>query len=157
MCWYMILVSLFLSYFALSVGPSVHPRLCIWLNSVPFLWLSDILLYIGIVTSLSHSSPAIWETWVRSLGWEDPLKKGKATHSSVLPIPEFHGLYSPWGCKESDPTEWLARALSVDGHLGCLHVLQWTLGCMCLFEIWFSRGICPVVRLLKHMDTQQVK
>ena len=25
------------------------------------------------------------ETWVRSLGWEDPLEKGKATHSSVLP------------------------------------------------------------------------
>ena len=28
--------------------------------------------------------PAMWETWVRSLGWEDPLEKGKATHSSVL-------------------------------------------------------------------------
>ena len=27
---------------------------------------------------------AIWETWVRSLGWEDPLKKGKPTHSSIL-------------------------------------------------------------------------
>ena len=26
----------------------------------------------------------MWETWVRSLGWEDPLKKGKATHSSIL-------------------------------------------------------------------------
>ena len=29
--------------------------------------------------------PAIRETWVRSLGWEDPLEKGKATHSSSLP------------------------------------------------------------------------
>ena len=28
--------------------------------------------------------PAMWETWVRLLGWEDPLEKGKATHSSVL-------------------------------------------------------------------------
>ena len=28
--------------------------------------------------------PAMQETWVRSLGWEDPLEKGKATHSSVL-------------------------------------------------------------------------
>ena len=26
----------------------------------------------------------VWETWVRSLGWEDPLQKGKATHSSIL-------------------------------------------------------------------------
>ena len=29
--------------------------------------------------------PAMWETWVRSLGLEDPLKKGIATHSSILP------------------------------------------------------------------------
>ena len=28
--------------------------------------------------------PAIWETWVRSLGWEDPLEKEMATHSSLL-------------------------------------------------------------------------
>ena len=28
--------------------------------------------------------PAKWETWVRSLDWEDPLEKGKATHSSIL-------------------------------------------------------------------------
>ena len=28
--------------------------------------------------------PAMWETWVRSLGWEDPLEKGTATHSSFL-------------------------------------------------------------------------
>ena len=44
----------------------------------------------------------MWETWVRSLGWGDPLK-GKATHSSIWPG-EFHGLYSPWGHKESDTT-----------------------------------------------------
>ena len=29
-------------------------------------------------------SPAVWETWVRSLGWEDPLDEGMATHSSIL-------------------------------------------------------------------------
>ena len=28
--------------------------------------------------------PAMWETWVQSLGWEDPLEKGPATHSSIL-------------------------------------------------------------------------
>ena len=28
--------------------------------------------------------PAMWETWVRFLGWEDPLEKGRATHSSIL-------------------------------------------------------------------------
>ena len=30
------------------------------------------------------SPPAMWETWVPSLGWKDPLEKGKATHSSIL-------------------------------------------------------------------------
>ena len=29
-------------------------------------------------------SPAMWESWVRSLGWEDPLEDGMATHSSIL-------------------------------------------------------------------------
>ena len=29
--------------------------------------------------------PIMWETWVRSLGWEDPLEKEMATHSSILP------------------------------------------------------------------------
>ena len=28
--------------------------------------------------------PAMWETWVQSLGWEDPLEKGMADHSSIL-------------------------------------------------------------------------
>ena len=28
--------------------------------------------------------PAMWETWLRSLGWEDPLEEGTATHSSIL-------------------------------------------------------------------------
>ena len=28
--------------------------------------------------------PAMWETWVRSLGWEDPLEEGMETHSSIL-------------------------------------------------------------------------
>ena len=36
------------------------------------------------VAQLVKNSPAMWETWVRSLGWEDALEKGKATHSSVL-------------------------------------------------------------------------
>ena len=28
--------------------------------------------------------PAMWETWFRSLGWEDPLEEGLAAHSSIL-------------------------------------------------------------------------
>ena len=33
---------------------------------------------------LVKNLPAVWKIWVRSLGWEDPLEKGTATHSSVL-------------------------------------------------------------------------
>ena len=55
---------------------------------------------------------AMWETWVRSLGWEDPLEKGKATHSSILAWRILYSiLYSPWGCKESDTTERLSLSL----------------------------------------------
>ena len=54
----------------------------------------------SLVAQLAKNPPAMWETWVWSLGWEDPLEKGR------LPIPvfwpgEFHGPYSPRGCKES--------------------------------------------------------
>ena len=57
------------------------------------------------------SLPAMWETWVQSLGQEDPLEKEMATHSSILAwrIPwmeELGGLQS-MGCKESDTTERL--------------------------------------------------
>ena len=38
----------------------------------------------SLVAQLVKNLPAIWETWVSSLGQEDPLEKGKATHSSIL-------------------------------------------------------------------------
>ena len=38
----------------------------------------------SLVAQLAKNPPAMRETWVRSLGWEDPLEKGKATHSSIL-------------------------------------------------------------------------
>ena len=54
--------------------------------------------------------PTMQETWVRSLGWEDPLEKETATHSSILawkiPWRSMVG-YSPWGRRESDMTEQL--------------------------------------------------
>ena len=51
------------------------------------------------------------ETWVRSLGREDPLEKEMANHASTvaweIPWTEVPVGYSPWGCKESDTTERL--------------------------------------------------
>ena len=60
------------------------------------------------MAQLVKNPPAMQETWVQSLGWEDPLEKGKATHSSSLAwripwIEEPGGLY-PWGHKESVTT-----------------------------------------------------
>ena len=53
--------------------------------------------------------PAMRETWVLSLGWEDPLEKEMATHSSILswriPWTEELAGYSPQGHKELDTTE----------------------------------------------------
>ena len=59
---------------------------------------------------------ATWETWVQSLGQEDPLEEGMATYSSILAwrIPWIEELmsYSPWGRKESDMTERLTLSVS---------------------------------------------
>ena len=58
--------------------------------------------------TVKHLS-ATQETRVRSLGWEDPLEKEMAAHSSILawriPWTEEPGGNSPWGRKESDRTE----------------------------------------------------
>ena len=38
----------------------------------------------SLVSHTVKTLPVMWDTWVRSLGWEDPLEKGMATHSSIL-------------------------------------------------------------------------
>ena len=38
----------------------------------------------SLVTQMVKNPPVIWETWVQSLSWKDPLEKGIATHSSIL-------------------------------------------------------------------------
>ena len=48
----------------------------------------------SLVAQLVKNPPAMQETWVRSLGWEDLLEKGEATHSSILPG-KFQELCSP--------------------------------------------------------------
>ena len=62
--------------------------------------------------------PAMWETWVRSLGQEDPLEEGMATTPVFLPG-ESHGQrslagYRPSGCKQSDATEPLTTHMHTD-------------------------------------------
>ena len=63
----------------------------------------------SLVAQMVKNPPAMQETWVQSLGWEDPLEDGLATHSSILAwrIPKGRGAWwaTPWGYKESDMTE----------------------------------------------------
>ena len=73
------------------------------------------LSYGSLVVQKVKNPPAMQETQVRYMGWEDPLEKGMATHSSNL-AEEFHAQrslvgYSPWGCKESDMIEPLTLSL----------------------------------------------
>ena len=51
------------------------------------------------VAQMVKKSPAMWETWIRSLGWEDPLEEDMTTHSSVLAwrIPMDRGAWQPPG------------------------------------------------------------
>ena len=69
----------------------------------------------SLVAQMVKNLTAMWETWIWSLGWEDPLEKEMATHSRILAwrIPWTEDLvgYSPWGHKESHPTEWLTHTL----------------------------------------------
>ena len=46
-------------------------------NPIQYSWAS-------LVAQLVKNLPAMWETWLQSLGWEDPQEKVKATHSSIL-------------------------------------------------------------------------
>ena len=53
-------------------------------NTCNFVFYFTTLLYASLVAQLVKNLPAMQETWVQSLCWEDPLEKGKATHSSIL-------------------------------------------------------------------------
>ena len=64
----------------------------------------------SLVSQLVRNPPAMLETWIQSLGWEDLLEKGKL-HTPVFWPGKFHGLHSPWGNKELDTTEWLSLSL----------------------------------------------
>ena len=117
----------------------------------------------SLVDQLVKNPPAMWENWVQSLGWEDPIEKER------LPIPvfwpgEFCGLYSPWGHKESDGTFTgtftfthllllfyiIARTLYLKfwiKFIGRLLIINYILGEESCFRIFFIRkGSCGCER-----------
>ena len=98
------------------------------------------------MAQLVKNTPAMQETWVQSLGWEDPLKKGKATHSSILAWRIPWTIYSPWGRKESDTTERLSSSSSSSEHslaMGALLHASSLLWSSILHIVIFSQFIFP--------------
>ena len=61
------------------------------------------------MAQMVKNPPAVWETWVGSLGWEDPLEEGMATHSSILawrtPWTKEPGELQSMGLLKADATE----------------------------------------------------
>ena len=88
--------------------------------------------YLGqyLVAQMVKNVPAMQDTWVRSLGWEDPLEKRMAKPTPVFLPGEFRGQrklagYSPWGRKELDTTERLHLHLHLQP---CTVRLDWPRG-----------------------------
>ena len=74
----------------------------LWMPMMP-VWCHWFLHWASLVAQLVKNLPAMWETWVRSLGWEDPLEQEMQPPPVFLPG-ESHGQrslagYSPWGCR----------------------------------------------------------
>ena len=81
-------------------------------ESVILIRANLIELWASLVAQPVKNLPAMRETWVRSLGWEDPLEEGMAIHSSILTwrIPMDRGAWraTVWASKEVDMTEQLS-------------------------------------------------
>ena len=100
---------------------------------------------------------AMWDTQVWSLGWEDPLVKGMATHSSILdgriPWTEEPGrLHTVHGIAESDMAEWLTLSLT------SVHFLEWDLSIgeeLCrkveVLEIQHYLGLWRLLKCLRRL------
>ena len=73
----------------------------------------------SLIAQLAKNSPALQETWVRSLVGKIPWRRERLP-SPVFWPGEFHGLYSPWGHRESDTTERLSLSPFQESPRVCL-------------------------------------
>ena len=76
----------------------------------------------SLMTQMVNNLPIMQETWVQSLVWEDPLEKGKATHSSILPLTiSFNFVrcgrpgFDPWVGKIPWRRKWQPTPVSLPG------------------------------------------
>ena len=64
-----------------ACSPAYHFQ---WFSSLPAEFILYYNFWASLVAQMVQNLPAMWETWVQSPGWEDPLEEGMATHSSIL-------------------------------------------------------------------------
>ena len=83
------MLTFFLSYFSHMVNYQLSS---IFISDI-FLFSVTFLQGVSLVAQMVKNLPAMRKTWVRSLGWENPLEEGMATHSSILAwrIPKNRG------------------------------------------------------------------
>ena len=121
-----------------------------------------VTLYTLTMAHLVKNLSALWGNWVWSLGWDDPLQKGMATHSSILawkiPWTEEHGKlhFMKWQRHQHD---WVTNTLH--SHQLCTRVftfshLYWCLGnpdtnC-CTSEVWEMVSPCGFTCLLVRLS-----
>ena len=99
------------------------------------------------MAQLVKNPPAMQETWVRNLGQEDPLEKGKATQLQFSGL-EHSRLYSPWGRKEMETTERPSLTHSIFKSSHAIHLNDFELASFdavkahecCLEELRLARG-----------------
>ena len=93
-------------------------------------------VWASLVSQTVKCLPAIQETWVQSLGWEDPLEKEMATHFSTLawkiPRTEEPGRLQSMRSEESDTTEWLDFFTYVISWWNYTHVCVCVCVCVCV-------------------------
>ena len=91
----------------------------------------------SLVAQLIKNPPATWESWVRSLGWEDALEKGKATHSSIL------AWRIPWMVHEGAKSwTWPSNFHFHFFECGGYHATDTLGGNVSLARAWWCQGKC---------------
>ena len=98
--------------------------------------------------------PAMRETWVQSLGWENPLEKEKAAHSSTLAW-KIPWTVSPWSRKESDMTERHLKTHEKSMYNHKINICKLTSFLTVCFIIFHSMSLlrkkCTLVKFDKHI------
>ena len=109
----------------------VCPPLWWWCVHTWYLLLLSVPSFCSLMAKMVNNPPAMWETWVWSLDWEDALEKGMATHSSILawriPWTEEPGGLQPMGSQKGH--EWATFFRSG--------------GCYFLVSLYLLPRICP--------------